>query len=232
VTTFEHYGRVLTPETLHTAVWQAVQDRPQVPMALHPMAGDQWLTELMERLADHPLAEELEAALVSLLATVDPHGDELDLLAASLAACPGWVPAEALIEALHRSAGGNPSGRAALARALAAEVRASGGGHRDPIRALVADPVLRNALVGVVARFDFDAAVERLRAWFTGDASHDRTLFTWFARDLTRARLDQVRAEAAGPGWPPGSAEVIGEYVDRVGELPHVAGLPEAPPRP
>jgi hypothetical protein len=223
LSSFEHYGRVLTPENLQVAVWQALQGRPQVPMALHPMDGEAWLSDLMDHVKGRPLAEELEQTLSELLATVGPDGVEIGALGAALSGRPEWVEAESLVEALRRTVGGNATARAGLAAALRTKVMDEGGGWKQEIRELLADPALRVSLAPAAARFDLDGTLSTFGTWFTGNAEVDAALMSSLTRPLDRPDLEKMRESARHAGLAPQTADLVEQHLERVIKLRRAA---------
>lgn len=220
---FEHYGQVLDEGNLQVACYQAMQGRPQVPRALFPMDGSQWLTELIDALQGHPLLEELGHTLSELLLTAEPQ--DLGVLAQVAESRPGHFGPEALSDALSRAKTAPSEARESLARALALELLDGRAQASEALRALAADPSLRLALAPAWVVRDHAWAMTALGSWFSGDAERDRPLLIRIVSPLSRGELLALAAEASAEGSPvpPAAAEPIAAYAAERADRPYFA---------
>lgn len=220
---FEHYGQILDESNLQVACYQAMHGRPRVPMALFPMDGSQWLTELLDALQGHPLLEELRHTLAELLLTVNPQ--DLGVLAQVAESRPGHFSPDALRDVLFRGNAVESEARASLARALSVALLEGRAQASEALRSLAVDPNLRLALAPAWVVRDHAWAMQELGSWFSGEEDRDRRLLIRIVSPLSRGELLALAAEASAEDSPvpPAAAETIAAYVSQRADRPYFA---------
>ncbi len=193
-------------------------------MSMHPMDGDQWISDLIDAVEGTPFAASVDAALASLMET---GGSEvLDVLGSVAASRPGHLPTDVLIGKLKAQSG--PLGT--LAESVRGILLNGDTGYTDDLRYLAADEDARDALAAVFLCHDHAWTLEQLKDWFTGDAAADRTLLLGLVSPLSRGELHALSTEvlAADSPVPAPVAEQITAYVAKMADKPFFADRGEA----
>jgi hypothetical protein len=214
----ELYGQTLTAADLRAACLRALDGHAMVPMALYPMAGAQWLRELIDVATEPPLRSALDRTLTGLLAELT--GEPLQGLAAALESRPGHVPADALMTALARTVDAPVAARRSLARAVASEVMGGEQAYDVALRAYAGEVAVRNWLAPAMLCFDHAWTLQQLPTWFTGDLDADDDLLVCLSGRLSRGELRALLHEAQAAGFPPEALAALTEFVERVANLP------------
>lgn len=204
MSSYTHYGQDLNAANLQVACYQAIQGRPQVPRPLYPMAGSQWLEELIVALKDHPLGEELAITLGELLDTASPA--DLEVLAKVAASKPHYFKPAALVNAFLASERAPATARAALARAVSRQIIMGLAQPTEALRSFHTDPALREALAPAWVVHDHPWAMQEIRNWFGSNTQQDRDLLLSIVSSLTRGELLALVDELRGVGGTSPSA--------------------------
>lgn len=217
----ELYGQTLTAADLRAACLRALEGHAMVPMALYPMAGAQWLRELIDVATEPPLRDALDLTLTALLAEVTD--ESLQALAAALESRPGHVPGDALLAALARTTDAPVAARRSLARAVASAIMSGAQAYDPALRAFAGEVAVRNWLAPALLCFDHAWTLQQLPTWFTGDLDADDDLLVCLSSGLSRGELRALLHEAQAAGFPPVALAAVTEFVERVAHLPQFA---------
>ena len=224
MTSITHYGQTLTEDSLRSACHQAAVGHPKVPMSMHPMDGDQWISDLIDAVDGTPFATSVDAALASLMQT--GGSDVLDVLSSVAASRPGHLPTDVLIGKLKAQSG--PLGT--LAKAVRDLLLNGNTGYTDDLRSLAADEDARKTLAAVFLCHDHAWTLEQLKDWFTGDTTTDRSLLLGLVSPLSRGELHALGADVvrADSPVPTAVAEQITAYVTKMADKPFFADRGDA----
>lgn len=225
MSSFSHYGQTLDATNLHAACRQAAQGRPQVPMALFPLDGAQWLTELIVAVQEHPLRDDLARTLRALVDAAE--GIDLQILGVVAEEQPGIFDAEGLIAALFRAQTASIETRETLARAVSRQILDGRVSSTEALRVLAEEPKLREALAPAWVVGDHAWAMQQIEDWFHGEPDRDRWLLLSIVSVFTRGELVAIAEEMAGEGDvdPNSAAGQIIAYATEFADNEHFVAL-------
>ena len=216
--TFMHYGQSLNADNLYDACIEAVTVSPMVPMALYPMHGEQWLTDLIDALEGHPLSVLLDKALVRILKTLP--ASEIEVLANVIDSRHGHVPEHEVLAALAIFGGASATSRSSFARVISTALLQGKLAYTTKIRNYSKQPCTRNWLAAAFLCLDHEWTMRQLANWLENDK--EDMLMSCMLGPLTHGELLALRDEVVDNNVDLSTHQCkkIEQLVERINNLP------------
>jgi len=217
VDTFFHYDQALDSGNIESACIRAVKGSPNVPMALFPMDGEQWLIDLIDALKGH----ELEATLNDVMTFIFRRSNAKDMeVLASVAECrPSIVHDEQILILLEMIPEMSDKSKSSLARALCTALLDRGMIYDLRIRSFASQSCTLDWLASAYVCLDHSWTLSSLGSWFNGDSVNDEILLSRMCMRLTLGELIAFEREIKYLSFQATTKLLISNYFTRVSTL-------------
>lgn len=217
----DYFGTGVSEETLEGLLRTAVQHTPPTNNRDLMFDPDSWTSGLLDQIRRSPL----EALARQVFTAMARSGTPAELrFAAHHDLGRELVAPDALFDALDRAT--EPETRAGLGRSLASAIRAGHLAYTPRLRAVIGEPQVQDALLGLIALHDHAVFVASLDAIFGTDAPAAKLCTFYAVTGLNTAEVSQLREELAASTLSESVRAATLDAIDSV--LAHPATVPGA----
>lgn len=164
-----HYGKKISENNIEYACTQAISGYAQVPMHFFPMDGDQWLTELIEKIKDKSLYDKLVQVLTKIFK--DNVSEETKVLAEVAKYYPNIFAVNDILIYFENSKNISEGIIISLTQAISKQIFSGKFTYSKNFRNLLNSRSYRYEMTPVFIVFDHDWAITQLSDWFNENTS-------------------------------------------------------------